>query len=183
MNTANPQSPAQPVIPIPKFSFNHDVAGYLNRLGRYITEITRSNSANMSTTSDADKARLTSYLAASDGYIAYMKAAPQLDLPKTGHDIQWPLEPLDLIPSIDNEDLEDMVRLLMVAHAELANSDSSNRSSGITSFDEVRATAMIAKARNFLTVFMTASSPLDLPASSIDPTSPASKASPLLGGP
>lgn len=176
MAQASPQSPAQPVIPIPKTSFNHDLVGVLNRLGRFITELVRSDSANVNSMSDADKTRLTSYLDAVDKYIAYVAAQPKLDLPKTSHQVEWPIEPLDPVPSISNEDVEDLVRLLMLGHAEVANSDSTSQGSGLISFDIARVNAIIAKARNFLTVYIAAASPLDMPASSpMDPTTAGAK--------
>lgn len=176
VDAVNPQSPAQPVIPIPSFLFNHDVVGILNRLGRFLIELIRSDSSNLSTTSIADKTRLATYLNAVDEYIAYVLSVPVLDLPKTSHSIKWPLEPLDLVPSIENEDTEDLVRLLMLAHAELANSDSGQSGSGLTSFDAGRLGAVINKSRNFLLGYMAKASPLDLPAStSMDATTPVAK--------
>lgn len=170
------QSPAQPVLPCPVTSFNHDVVGILNRLGRFITELIRSDSSNLNSMSAADKARLSSYLDAADKYLAYVLAQPILDLPKTSHLAAWPIEPLDPVPSISNEDVEDLVRLLMLAHTEVANSDSASSGSGIISFDAARLTAVIAKARNFLNVYIAAASPMDLPASSqMDPTTPTAK--------
>src|SRR5690349_20971122 len=82
---ANPQSPPQPVIQIPVTIFNHDVVGILNRLGRFVTELVRSDSSNLNSMSAADQARLTTYLADVDSYVAYVAAAPSLDLPKTSH--------------------------------------------------------------------------------------------------
>lgn len=174
---ANSQSPAQPVLGIPDASFNHDVVGILNRLGRFIKELIRSDSSNLNAMSTADKARLTSYLDATDSYIAYVVASPVLDLPKTSHVAAWPIEPLDLIPAISNEDVEDLVRILMLAHAEIARSDSASSGSGLISFDSARLTAIIAKARNFLNVYISKASPMDLPASSqMDPTTPGAHA-------
>lgn len=173
---SNSQSPAQPVLPVPATSFNHDIVGVLNRLGRFITELIRSDSSNLNSMSAADKTRLASYLDDTDAYIAYVQASPTLDLPKTSHLAAWPIEPLDPVPAISNEDVEDLVRLLMLAHTEAANSDSASSGSGLISFDAARLSAVIAKARNFLTVYIAKASPLDLPASSqMDPTTPAAK--------
>lgn len=170
------QSPAQPVLPIPTFVYNHDTISIANRLGRFITELVRSNSSNLSTMTASDQARLKTYLDATDALIAHIIAAPELDLPKTGHSVQWPVEPLDPVPAIDNEDIEDLVRLLTVAHAETLNSESSNSASGLTKFDSARLTAIIAKTRSFLLAFVATSSPLDLPASSpMDTVTPVAK--------
>jgi hypothetical protein len=169
----NAQSPPQPVLKIPTFVSNHDVVGILDRLGRFAIELIRSDSSNLSTMTVADKARLTSYLDAVDQYVTYVAASPVLDLPKTSHAVPWPVEPLDPVPAINNEDVEDLVRLFMIAHTEIANSDSAGSGSGLTTFDAARLTAVILKARNFLNVFINKSSPLDLPASSpMDPITP-----------
>jgi hypothetical protein len=170
------QSPAQPVIPVPSFVYNHDVVGILNRLGRFITELIRSDSSNLSTTTAADQTRLTSYLNAVTSYVTYVAAVPVLDLPKTSHAVQWPVEPLDPVPAISNEDVEDVTRLLMLAHAELANSDSAASGSGLTKFDSDRLSSVIVKAQNFLANYIAKASPLDLPASSpMDTTTPVAK--------
>jgi len=170
------QSPAQPIIPIPAFSFNHDVVGILNRLGRFATELVRSDSSNLNSMSAADKVRLASYLDDLDAYVAHVMSVPQLDLPKTSHSVQWAIEPLDPVPAISNEDVEDLVRLLMLVHAEVANSDSAGSSSGLISFDQIRLSAVITKARNFLVNYIAKASPIDLPASSqMDPLTPVAK--------
>lgn len=174
MSTVPAQSPAQPILPLPATSFNHDVVGVLNRIGRFITELIRSDSANGNTMSVADKTRLTSYLDSADGYLAYVVAQPILDLPKTSRVAAWPIEPLDPVPAISNEDVEDLARLLMLAHTELAHSDSAGLASGVVSFDATRLSAIILKARNFLTGYIAKASPMDLPASSqMDPSTPA----------
>lgn len=166
MATASAQSPVQPLISIPAFIYNMDVVSILNRVGRFITELVRSDSANLNAMSNADIIRLTSYLKDVDDKVSNVIATPSLDLPKTSHLVQWPVEPLDTIPAINNEDIEDLVRFLMVAHAELANSDSARSSSNLVVFDATRLTAIIAKTRSVLTTFIAANNPLDMPASS-----------------
>src|SRR6266700_801934 len=104
MSTIASQSPPQPILPLPATSFNHDVVGVLNRFGRFITELIRSDSSNLNSMSAADKGRLASYLDAADAYLAYVVAQPVLDLPKTSHLAAWPIEPLDPVPAISNED-------------------------------------------------------------------------------
>ena len=172
------QSPAQPVIPVPAFVYNHDVVALANRLGRFVTELTRSNSANVGFMSAADTARLLSYLKNVDDLLLHVNSQPVLDLPKTGHSVQWPVEPLDTIPAMDNEDVEDLVRLVSVAHAEILNSDSSRSASSLIKFDSDRLTAIVDKARQFVTKFVAANNPIDLPASSpMDPVTASAKLS------
>ena len=170
------QSPAQPVIPIPAFIYNHDVIGLANRIGRFIIEAVRSNSSNLATVTAADQARLASYLDNVDSYQAHIVGAPALDLPETSHSIKWPVEPLDPVPAMNNEAMEDMVRLMSVQHAELLNSDSCNASSGLSVFDAARLTAITAKARDLLTKYIATSTPIDLPASGpMDPVTPVAR--------
>lgn len=176
MADSNPQAPAQPIIPIPAFVFNHDVIGLANRIGRFITELIRCDSSNLSTVTAADQKRWASYLDNVDGYQKHVVDAPALDLPQTTHSIKWPVEPLDAVPPMNNEALEDAVRLLSVEHAELLNSESANGASGLTSFDSVRLTAITSKCRKLLTDYVVPMTPIDLPASGpMDPITPAAK--------
>lgn len=176
MATANPQSPVQPVISIPALIYNMDVVSLLNRLGRFITEMIRSDSSNLNDMSPSDITRLLSYLKDIDDKVTNINSMQTPDLPKTSHDVQWPVEPLDPVPSINNEDVEDLVRYLMVTHAELANSDSARSAAGLISFDSVRLVAMVTRTRSMLTTFIAPNNPLDMPASSpMDPVTPAGK--------
>ena len=170
------QSPAQPVIPIPLFVYNHDVIGLANRIGRFVTELVKSDSSNLNMVSAADQTRLASYLNNIDAYQAHVVGNPVLDLPQTSHSIKWPVEPLSPVPAINNEAVEDCVRLLSVLHAELLSSDSANSSSGLTTFDAIRLTSITAKARDFLTKYIATSTPIDMPATSqMDPITPTAK--------
>lgn len=165
MAGANPTSMVQPVLPTAAFVYNHDLCGIATRLNRFVTELIRSNSSNVSTTTDADKARTLSYLASIDKYLDWVMGQPLLDLPQTSHNAPWPLWPIDPVPTIENEDIEDLLRMFLVAHAELVSCESAKMASGLSKFDESRLRLIVAKARQFINDYITVASPLDLPAS------------------
>jgi len=166
---ADPKTPTsllQPVLPTAAFVFNHDLCGIVTRLNRFITELIRSNSSNVSTTTGADSTRALSYLNSVDKYLDWVMSQPQLDLPQTSHNAPWPVWPVEPVPTIENEDIEDLLRMFLVAHAEMVVCESSRMASGLSKFDETRLRLIVTKARNFLENYVSKVSPIDLPASS-----------------
>lgn len=150
----------------PAFVYNNDVIGIYNRLNRFICELIGSQSSDLSMTSSYDLARLLSYLDATDKFHDWVLAADQLDLPET-KGFQYPLELAPVVPALENEDLEDMVRMLVLARRELVNSQSARAGTGFpVKQDSTRLRSITDKARKFVTTYMTPVQPLDLPASS-----------------
>jgi hypothetical protein len=145
--------------------YNHDVVGFWNRLNRFASEVSLAVSSNVSLTNAFDITRLTSYLDAIDRFHDWVKAQPQLDLPETSPR-QYELEPWEITMVIENEDMEDMLRLLILTRDEMVNSQSARLGSGILAPDSARVTALVAKARAFLTQYIIPTQPLDLPESS-----------------
>ena len=162
---ADAKSLVMPSLPTEVAVYNHDVCGILTRLVRFITELYRSNSSNTPLTTADDMKRSMSYLDSVDRYLDWVVRQPVLDLPQTSHAALWPLWDIEKVTSFENDDVEDMVRLLILAHAELVKSNSARMANGIIKFDEDRLRRIIAKSRDFLTSYMAVSSPLDLPAS------------------
>ena len=145
--------------------YNSDVAGLHRRINRFVFEMMKSASSNVSQTSEADQVRLTSYLGALRKYRDWVIGQPILDLPETN---QTPLT-LDQnpeTPTIENESLEDVIRMFETMRDEMDNSQSARVSSNFIEFDTNRLTASIEKIQAFLENYIGEATPLDLPESS-----------------
>lgn len=145
--------------------YNHDVVGIWDRINRFIEELSKSVSSNVSITNSFDITRLETYLNSIDRYHAWVKAQPQLDLPETSPRA-YDLFPAPALPVIENEDTDDVIRMLVLARDEIVNSQSSRLGSGLIAPDSARLSAVISKARAFLVDYIIPTQPLDLPESS-----------------
>jgi len=144
---------------------NTDVYGLVRRINRFIVEIMKAQSSGVSQTISFDVVRARSYLGAVVAYHDWVVAQPLLDLPETGPTyIDLPAPPV--VPLFENESLYDLTVLLEMARDELANSQSSNMSSNLISFDSARLLAIVGKASKFITDFITVIDPLDMPETS-----------------
>ena len=144
---------------------NHDIVGLYNRINRFIVELIKSVSSATSQVNEFDQARLASYLTAVDTYHSWVIGQPHLDLPETApRDYELEVEPET--PETENENVNDLVRLLVLARDELTNSQSARDPANLNKFDSGRLTALIAKSRAFLTDYIVPITPLDLPESS-----------------
>ena len=144
---------------------NHDVVGIWDRLNRFIVEIYKSQSSQVSQFFSADQLRLASYLDAIDGYHAWVVSQPQLDLPETSPRV-YVLKAAPAVTDTENDEVDNLIRLFELTRDELINSQSARQGSGFIPFDSVRLTAIVSKAREFLNTFVQQSTPLDLPESS-----------------
>ena len=144
---------------------NHDVVGLHERINRFIIELQKSQSSNVSHMNSFDQARLGKYLTAIDTYHGWVTGQPQLDLPETTPRI-YVLEDDPEILDTESEEVNDVVRLLCLARDELVGSQSSRQGSGLIGFDSGRLTAIVAKARAFLKGYIADITPLDQPESS-----------------
>ena len=144
---------------------NQDVAGLDARINRFIVEFHKSVSSGISQVTAADQARAHSYLNALDTYKSWIVSVPELDLPES-HPTEYELEPTPEITNVDNESANDIIRMFLSMKSEVINGQSARRPAGLIGFDEARLTALIAKARSFLTDYVALSTPLDLPESS-----------------
>jgi len=149
--------------------YNHDVVGLYNRMNRFIVELIKSVSSNVSEMNQFDQERLDKYLGAIDAYHGWVIGQPQLDLPETAPRV-YELEAVPAIVDAENEAVNDIVRIMVIARDELINSQSAREPAGFNVFDSGRLTAVITKVRAFLNDFIRAVTPLDLPESS--PQSP-----------
>ena len=145
--------------------YNHDVAGIHRRINRFIEELLKSASSNISMTNAHDQTRLQTYLDAIRTYRDWVVAQPLLDLPETNQRaITLDTDPPEQI--VENESVVDVVRMLQLARDEIINSQSARHASGLIAFDEARLTALVDKIHNFLADYIAVATPLDLPESS-----------------
>ena len=145
--------------------FNHDIAGLYNRMNRFMEEIYKSVSSSGSQMNSFDQLRLEKYLAAITSYMAWITSQPQLDLPET-HPREIVLKAGPVINDVENESVNDVLRMICIARDELVNSQSARVPAGLIKFDAERLTAVITKCEAFLTNYIKLVDPLDLPESS-----------------
>lgn len=92
------------------------------------------------------------------------------------HAREYALRDAPSVPDIENESIDDAVRILVLMRDELVSSASSRQSSGLVGFDSVRMMSAVQKLTNFLDHYVDTATPLDLPESSpIDPMPPAGR--------
>ena len=149
----------------PTTSYNLDVVYLNDKMCRYGGEVILAVSANLAHMNSFDMARTMKYLDDIDSAIAYVLAQPQLDMPET-HPRERALQPMPVVPNMENDELDHTVRLLEAARLEIINSQSGRMAAGLLPFDAARVTALVAKNRAWLTAFVSARSPMDLPETS-----------------
>ena len=72
------------------------------------------------------------------------------------------------ITEVENEEVNDLLRILSAARDEMVSSQSARMGSTLIRFDESRIRAVVAKAQAFLSDYIQTQTPLDLPESSPD---------------
>lgn len=153
----------------PQLTYNTDVYGIVRRINRFIEEVTKSVSSNVSGTNSFDVSRAKSYVAAIRSYAGWVTGQPALDLPETApRSIALPVSPV--IPPMENESMLDLATLFELARDEISGSQSSRVGAGLMASDLKRLTAILDKADAFIVGYITVVDPLDVPESS--PMSP-----------
>lgn len=145
--------------------YNHDMAGLVSRINRFIVEMHKASSSSLSEMSEADVGRLKSYLGALRAYHGWVTSQPELDLPETAPRLIT-LEPFPSIGDVENEGINDILRMMILMRDELVGSQSARRPSGLVAFDSGRFLAIVSKVENFLEQYVAVATPLDLPESS-----------------
>lgn len=148
-----------------QITYNHDISGFHRRINRFIVELLKSVSSSGSQVNTFDQARLITYITALRAYQTWVNGQPQLDLPDT-HPRSYNLDDNPEVPDLENESIVDLIRILQLARDELVRSQSSRNAAGLMPFDSVRFSALIDKADNFLSEYVSQVTPLDLPESS-----------------
>jgi hypothetical protein len=144
---------------------NHDIAGLARRMSRFVDEMQKSVSSEVSQTNEFDVTRAKTYLNAIESYQSWVNAQPQLDLPET-HPLRITVSDGPELIALENESTVDLVYLIHLARVELVNSQSARNGSGLIEFDSLRLTSVIQKAGKLITEYIEQVTPLDLPESS-----------------
>ena len=146
-------------------TYNHDIVGIYSRVNRFLTELYKSVSSGGSQMNAFDYNRLSAYMANIKGYVDWVVGQPHLDCPET-HPRLYVLDEMPVIEPVENEEVNDVIRILTLARDELIMSQSTRDPSNIKSFDLARFTAVIEKVEAFMTQYIQPLTPLDLPESS-----------------
>jgi len=144
---------------------NMDMVGLYNRLNRFINEVQKCQSANVSMTSVPDTTRIKSYLSTLRFLVEHIDADPQLDLPETNPQT-YTLREAPVLLDLENENCVHLALLLSTARDEIVMSQSARMSTGFVIFDKTRFLASITKAENYLANYVAKATPIDLPESS-----------------
>jgi hypothetical protein len=95
----------------------------------------------------------------------WMQAQPELDLPES-HPTLFVLRDMPALPEVENEDINDIIRLCKLGCVEIENCASARDSSTMNKFDYGRCSSIIDKLESFLTNHIQKVTPIDLPESS-----------------
>lgn len=144
---------------------NMDIVGIYNRINDFMYEMQKSVSSQTSEVNEFDQSRLTTYLDAIDTYHAWVIDQPKLDLPETSPRT-YPLREAPEYPIVENENVNDIIRMMTISRDEIVNSQSARNAAGLNQFDSARLTAIVAKIRAFLANYVQVATPLDVPESS-----------------
>lgn len=144
-------------------TYNHDVAGLVDRVERIKYELIKSQSANVTETISYDLGRAKMYLDYADSYKAYVVGQPALDLPESSpREIE--LRDAHPVPEMENPEIRDLIRLFEVLRTEMVHSASSRLGSGLNIFDSGRYDQISGKARKLIEHIENAT-PVDMPES------------------
>src|SRR5512139_160418 len=153
---------------------NLDLIAVISRLDRIYVEMCKCQSANWpSGLFDADKARFVDYLDDFESELNYVTSRPIPDSPEAGGMLLWDVPKWDemfLDPeSIENDDVAQVLRQLIVYRVECANAQSARLIMGFIPVaggpsDVVRMKDGLQRLRNMVT-FVAATQPSDRPES------------------
>lgn len=144
---------------------NHDIMGLVRRINRFLVEIRKAQSADISGMRQADLSRLKSYQVSLATYKAWVIAQPELDLPET-HPEDYPIPPAPESDLPENESIADIAIMLGKMRDELIASQSAQLATGLITHDATRFDAILAKINAFIADYVEPTTPLDLPESS-----------------
>ena len=145
--------------------YNEDVLRIHSRINRYIEEMQKSVSANVSEMNKFDMGRVRAYLSALRFLHDSVQAMPEIDQPEV-HPKAYAMRPNPAVIVVENENVNDLVNMMINMRDELANSQSARRGARLISFDSVRFLDAIGRMEQFLTSYVEKATPLDLPESS-----------------
>ena len=132
---------------------NFDIAGAADRIVTFADELIASQSSKQAEFNVHDRNRANSYLERLEGYVEVIaKPANPLDLPKT-HPQSYPVAEFpgdELVNTIENAEVRDLVRRFKAGYVELVNSQSKDRASGIFEKDKERLLALTENAKGII---------------------------------
>lgn len=145
---------------------NQDVAGLAERTDEVIYELAKSQSSNLTDMRPFDRTRIDEYNAMLNRYAAWLVAAPDVDLPET-HPRTYTIKFLteDMHLDVENKALRDLMRMYQALITELTNSQSARAANGLTVHDKRRFDLVMDKIEQFLTSYVDATQPIDMPES------------------
>ena len=143
---------------------NADVAGLVRRIRRFRVETVKSASSQLAATSEADISRALSYFASCNSYILWVTDQPALDLPESSPR-EYDLGEAEALAMPENEALADLMNMYEVFEIEIGSSQSARQPSGIIEPDLIRINGLLQKMENFVTNYIQAVQPVDLPES------------------
>jgi len=149
-----------------KAVLNQDVAGLVERVDEVIFEVAKSQSANLTDMRPFDRTRIDQYNAMLVRYAAWAFDAPDVDLPET-HPREYPIKFIsaDVDADIENKALRDLIRYYRAIITELVSSQSARAGNALTTHDKRRFDLLMEKVSNFLTQYVDATQPIDMPES------------------
>lgn len=156
-----------PANNIPESIHNHDVVGLYDKIQRFMRELLKSQSVQVSGMIAADRQRLRTYIESLRARHAFIQAQPELDLPET-HPRPYPLDPPVMLPDngVENDAIATLLRLLEALRYELVHSQSALMGCRLQPFDSNRFVAIVDKIEAFLEDYIEVVTPLDMPESS-----------------
>lgn len=144
--------------------YNHDICGFIRRLDRYIFELHKSVSSGLQEYNTFDLARYDSYMFSCRSFLAWVVSQPQLDVPES-HPETHKVDDDQALADVENEDVNDLIRLWKTARKELLHSASARKPAGLSVFDHARCIAILDKMDAFKNNYILVSNPIDLPES------------------
>jgi len=145
---------------------NHDVVAYVARLDRFMEELHKSASSGVSEMNVFDQTRLQTYISALRALKAHQESQPQLDLPESHGNFKWEVGAGPQLEGVENESINDALRLLKTARFELVNSQAARVGAGWNEHDSLRVNSYVDKIESLLTNYIQVATPLDMPESS-----------------
>jgi hypothetical protein len=128
---------------------NLDIVDLVNRVDRFMNEVSRAASATRTETSTHDIARQHSILTRLESRFKMYGQEPELDLPHY-HPKPMSVPAAPSILNVENNDSQQLLNLLSALRTELLFSDSAERSTSFNPADKCRIQAVIDKARQLI---------------------------------
>ena len=144
---------------------NHDLAGYIARLDKFAFELHKSASSGVTEMNVYDQERLQSYLDALVTLKGHHEAMPRLDQPESHGVFMFDVKEAVEYELVENESINDLLRLFKMIRFEMVNSQSSRLGSGWISHDSLRVDSYVQKCMDYLASYVQIATPLDQPES------------------